>query len=335
MRLLTTAAIFVVGVPLLFFSWKIAASTNGSGASQNEMTPSPKVQPPNAKYIASKVCDTKASGQAVSSPIEPNLKELVGQLPSEGAWLKPSPSMNCGSDIVYEWITYEKSAHGGSHSLWRRQVFPDVDPSNSPQSTCLKFGMKPSLVLNPDYQSGPTPAETLSVLANTAITQANSADNSDTTTTSSSSASGPQVNATPSSDNSSNSASDNIASLANINAANGGNSVTSGFNLVDPFILSLLTSPSSASPRITIIEWYGPEAEVYISGSWDGWQAKHAMGDGLRSVGKFFQLPDATIDSQSGRYYFKFIINDVWLTSPDYFTETDPSGNVNNYVVIQ
>lgn len=81
--------------------------------------------------------------------------------------------------------------------------------------------------------------------------------------------------------------------------------------------------PPSAVP--VVFTWSGRAHHVYVTGSWDDWDAKdvltRAPGSGEYS---------AVLSLPVGLYQYKFVVDGNWQHNPSLPTTTDAHGNLNN-----
>ncbi|KAL2916249.1 GTP-binding protein [Polyrhizophydium stewartii] len=89
-----------------------------------------------------------------------------------------------------------------------------------------------------------------------------------------------------------------------------------------------------AMTRKTDLTWMGSpsDKQVVVTGNFDKWE-RTGLAIKSGSDGGFHALVDLPRDTT--KLVFKFIVDGVWRCSPDYPTEPDDQGNINNYLEIR
>jgi 5'-AMP-activated protein kinase regulatory beta subunit len=75
----------------------------------------------------------------------------------------------------------------------------------------------------------------------------------------------------------------------------------------------------------TVFTWSHGGRQVYITGTFNGWQEQIPMH---RSGHDFTYIHNLT----KGKHVYKFIVDDQWRFAPDQPTVADIEGNINNFI---
>lgn len=75
-----------------------------------------------------------------------------------------------------------------------------------------------------------------------------------------------------------------------------------------------------------LFKWTKGGNSVYMTGSFSNWKMRFLLQKD--TDGNFA----TTLSLPRGRHFFKFIVDNDWLCSPDYVTELDDSNNLNNVI---
>eukprot|EP00741_Cyanophora_paradoxa_P017042 tig00020951_g16461.t1 len=72
--------------------------------------------------------------------------------------------------------------------------------------------------------------------------------------------------------------------------------------------------------------------EVFVAGSFDNWQGRHALSRGTGLKANEWTL---TKELPHGTYLYKFIVDGQWVNSPTEPLSKDQQGNVNNLAEVK
>jgi hypothetical protein len=88
-----------------------------------------------------------------------------------------------------------------------------------------------------------------------------------------------------------------------------------------------MRSKSQLPSRVFTARWEQPASEVYITGTFDGWQKSHK----LEKIGEAF-TGNILIDAKDAAeiIYYKYVVDGHWMTNNHDPQTVDDAGNVNN-----